>query len=202
MNKTRCPWCGKLIDKEADSEEYRKKYFYYYSVMKLSFGRHYGVCSHCGQIYNNVPRSALISLCVLLGVAVLLPVIPMIAGILFIALLPIMALISSRDSHFKRIDDNNSGVIKYHERQKFKARVIEQYRDMYALDIFPIFKEHDEKEPFSHVSPIFVTKIDAKSTEIEGYWLYEHADNAYFATLGTVHIYDDEGEVVADITFI
>ena len=169
--------------------------------MKLSFGRHYGVCSHCGKIYNNVPRSALISLFIVVGILVIMPVFPLICLAIFI-LLPVLALISSKDSHFKRIDDSNRSVIKYDEKQKFKARVIEQYRDMYDLDIFPIFKEHDEKEPFSHVSPIFVTKIDAKSTEIEGYWLYEHADNAYFATLDTVHIYDDEGEVVADITFI
>ena len=97
--------------------------------MKLSFGRHYGVCSHCGKIYNNVPRSALISLFIVVGILVIMPVFPLICLAIFI-LLPVLALISSKDSHFKRIDDSNRSVIKYDEKQKFKARVIEQYRDM------------------------------------------------------------------------
>ena len=198
MNKTRCPWCGKLVNKEADAEGYRKKYFYMYS--KLSFGRHYGVCAHCGKIYNNVPRAALAGIVILLGVIAISAVFPIL--LCFVPILIIaLVLISSRDTYFKRIDNNNSGVIGYDEKLRFKARVVKQYSDIGKADIFPLFESYDEKSPFSCVSPIWVENFDGKTGELRGYWLYEHCDNLYFASLDSVQLYDDEDKAVADITF-
>ena len=198
MNKTRCPWCGKLIDKEADAEKYRKKYFYFY--LKITFGRHYGICSHCGKIYNNVPRSALISMLILLGLSAISAVFPILLY-LALVLIPVLVLISSRNTHFKRIDDNNSGVVKYDEKLKFKALVLKRYYKIHNTVIYPLFSSHDEQDPFSSVSPIAVSSYDEKTGELVGYWLYEHYDNIYFSTLDCVHLYDDKGNVVADITF-
>ena len=198
MNKTRCPWCGKLIDKQADSSEYAKKHFRLY--LKSSFGRHYGVCSYCQKTYNNIPKSAPICSIVMIGICALAMLFPFLLYVVFALAVPAV-LISSMPAPLKRIDDNNSGVVKYDEALKFKARIIKQYYDMDSLEIFPIFSEYDKHEPFSVASPIFITSVQDNSDTIEGYWLYDHRDNAYFASRDCVHLYDDDGRVVADITF-
>ena len=198
MNRTRCPWCGKLIDKEADSAEYRKKYFYLH--IKISFGRQYGICSHCGKIYNDVPRSALICLIAWFAYFGFLMILP-IAMYSAIIVLPLLVIISSKPSHFKRIDDNLSGVVKHEEKLRAKANICKQYYDILPNEILLLSKDHDAHEPFSRVSPISVSKLDKKSGTLEGYWLYHHCDNAYFASLDQVRLYDDKGNVVADITF-
>ncbi len=198
MNKTRCPWCGKLIDKATDSQKYQKKYFYKY--MRISFGCHYGICHHCEKIYNNVPKSALICSFILLGsfgIAMVFPPIFLLA----ILSIPILVLLSSRGCHFKRIDDYNSGVLKFDEVLKIKAYILKSYYEIWETDILTLFSNFDEQDPFSCVSPISISKIDQKAKLIEGYWLYDHCDNAYFASLDCVHLYDDDGNIVADITF-
>ena len=198
MNRTRCPWCGKLIDKKADSAEYRKKYFYLH--MKISFGRHYGICSHCGKIYNDVPRSALICLIAWFAYFGILMIFP-IAMYSAIIVLPLLVIISSKASHFKRIEENLSGIAKYEDKLKFKSHILAQYYEIRPTELLLLSKDHDAHEPFSRVSPIFITKCDEKSGVIEGYWIYDHFDNAYFASLDQVHLYDDDGNVVADVKF-
>ncbi len=136
---------------------------------------------------------------ILLGLIAISTVFPILLY-LALVLIPVLVLISSRNTHFKRIDDNNSGVIKYEEKLKFKARVIKQYYEIDRSDIFPVFSSHDEQHPFSSVSPIYVSRFNKKTGELEGYWIYEHCDNLYFASLDCVHLYDNDGRVVADIT--
>ena len=84
---------------------------------------------------------------------------------------------------------------------KVKAHIIKTYYEISETEIFPLFSTFDQKEVFSSVSPIFISKFDKKANEIEGYWLYDHCDNAYFASLDQVHLYDDDSNIVADITF-
>jgi hypothetical protein len=139
-----------------------------------------------------------VSIIVLLGILGISWIFPPILYSVVIVV-PLLILISSRSCYFKRIDDNDSGVLKYDEAFKIKGNIVNQYYDLRNLEIYPLFNAHDQKEPFSSVSPIFISKLSKESNEFEGYWLYEHCDNSYFASLDSVHLYDDEGNVVADI---
>jgi hypothetical protein len=96
---------------------------------------------------------------------------------------------------------DNLFTVESDKRLRIKPHVIDQYYELRRGEILLLFKDHDTCEPFSRVSPISVSKLDKKSGTLEGYWLYHHCDNAYFASLDRVHLYDDEGNVVADITF-
>ena len=202
MNRTRCPWCGKLVDKQADARKFAKHRFLY--ILRYRAFTHNGVCSHCGNTYSNTSNKA-ISLYTYIASGVLIslafPLESLILLIVGIALLIFTLLFSLLTLRFRRVYPDNLFTGESDKRLRIKPRVIDQYYEIRRGEILLLFKEHDAHEPFSRVSPISVSKLDKKSGTLEGYWLYHHCDNAYFASLDQVHLYDDDGNVVADVKF-
>lgn len=201
MNKTRCPWCGKLVNKEADAKKYRQKHI---TVGVGAAIRHNGICSHCENIYSCLPDQTIALILLLsslveflLGFCLETWALIALAHVSFGAFI-VVSLITLR---YRRIDSGDRHVEHSDKKLKIKMYVIKQYYNINRANIYPIFANHDERESFSTVSPVFVSKFNKKANEIEGYWLYDHCDNAYFASLDCVHLYDDDGNIVADITF-
>ena len=204
MNRTRCPWCGKLVDKQADARKYAKEYVLTVIFRRGRIFNHHGVCSHCGNAYSNTSNKA-ISLCTYIASGVLIslafPLESLILLIVGIALLIFTLLFSLLTLRFRRVYPDNLFTVESDKRLRIKPRVIDQYYELRRGEILLLFKDHDAHEPFSRVSPISVSKLDEKAGTLEGYWLYDHCDNAYFASLDRVHLYDDDGNVVADVKF-
>lgn len=204
MNKTRCPWCGKLVDKQADARRYAKEYMLTVIFRRGRIFNHHGVCAHCGNAYSNTINTAIklslyIASVVLifsgfsLGIWILIAI-----GLALFIFSLLYFLFATR---FRRIYGDNGFTIENDKNLFVRMRVIDQYYELRRGEILLLFKDHDAHEPFSRVSPISVSKLDEKAGILEGYWLYDHCDNAYFASLDQVHLYDDDGNVVADITF-
>ena len=201
MNKTRCPWCGKLINKENDIKKYRQKYI---TIHVGDAIRYNGICSHCGKIYSKLPNQVVtIFLFLSSVVGILLGIFFDFLPLLVFALIFLgsFIVVSITTMMYRRIDSGNRYVVRYDREFKVKIYVIQQYYEISQCEILLLFSKHDEQEPFSSVSPIFISRFDKKANIIEGYWLYDHCDNAYFASLDCVHLYDDDGNIVADITF-
>jgi hypothetical protein len=198
MNRTRCPWCGKRTndDKSTNAEQR--------SAIERGAAQ---ICPHCRKKYKNkLPPMPLLITAVILCAIILFFILDMFmprsrawgCALLFVT---IIACFKSKFTYFQRINDKTNRTLKLDEKLKFRVTVTKQYYNIDRANIYPIFANHDERESFSTVSPIFISKFDIKANEIEGYWLYDHCDNAYFASLDQVHLYDDDGNVVADVKF-
>lgn len=198
MNKTRCPWCGKCIgnDKSKNNDQQ--------NAIERGATQ---ICPHCRKKYKNKlpPMPLLITAIVLCSIIIffILSLFMPRSHAWGFALLffTIIACFKSKFTYFQRINDETNRTLKLDEKLKFRVAVTKQYYNINRANIYPIFESHDEQEPFSSVSPIFISNFDEKAKVIEGYWLYDHCDNAYFANLDRVHLYDDDGNIVADVTF-
>lgn len=74
-----------------------------------------------------------------------------------------LRLVSLITMRYRRIDSGNRHVEKLYNELKFKIYVIKQYYKIHRGEIFTLFSRYDERESFSTVSPIFISKFDKKA---------------------------------------
>ena len=203
MNKKRCPWCGKIVNKETDARKYGKRYFFH--ILLFRGYHHTGVCSHCDNVYSStthtpIALSAYLTSEVLIVLGLCFSIWVLVwGGLAFLALSLLLSLFTVK---FRQVHPVYTFLtLRNDKKLRVKMHILDQYYELRRGEVLLLFKDHDACEPFSRVSPISVSKLDEKAGVLEGYWLYDHCDNAYFASRDRVHLYDDDGNVVADITF-
>ena len=195
MNRKRCPWCGKIIDKKKDTMSWNDV------VGSPSVPRwlRQANCGYCRNKYGQVPvLSYMLKIDLIVFLLLILAFIFQSGFLFVIAFVPIFFTVlmpySKLDDRGKPREINKDAVCEF--------AIIEKYgiikRDeLYFLD--PCF---DNFEPFSIAAPIQVHHVSKKDEMITGEFLYMHEQNYDYIKKDSCQLYDTEMNLIAKIKFI
>ena len=195
MNRTRCPWCGKKIDKVKDTINLGDV-FENPSVPQMLRKAN---CGHCGRKYGQVPvfRYELKIIFIVILIAILAFVFQ--SGILLVlAFIPFFGAVftpySKLDNKGKTCDTNTDLLC--------KIKVIDKYNNIKRDEVYFLNDCFDNFEPFVLESPIYIRYVSKKSYIVLGEFLYMHEKNYGFIEKDSCDLYDTEMNLTAKIKFI
>ena len=195
MNRTRCPWCGKIIDETKDKDKsFWKHAFPGYSVLKRAD------CAHCGHKYGQFPIFPYLLIIDL--ISLLFIVLSFIFQYGFLLLVAFLALLvdffmhlfmpySKLDDEGKPCDDNPD--------LHCKITMIEKYGEIKRYELYFLNNCFDEFKPFTLASPIYVYYASKKSNTVLGEFLYMNEKNYDYMENGVCDLDDSEMKPVAKI---
>lgn len=192
MNKNRCPWCGKKIERRLDLHVKQKK-----TPLFFRFAR----CHHCGHNYGQHIYS---SKYMRFEFFAFLPIVILSFIFQFYPLLLIYAaslILSCFLIPLTRMDEEEDPVAP-DDILTFKASLIEKEHMIKAHRFYFLTDHFDDCEVFSTVSPICVDSFDQKHNVISGYFLYDHPQNAEYQNKATSMLYDSDGKPIGKIKFL
>lgn len=194
MNRTRCPWCGKTIDKNKDKMLFKDVY----SPAVPQF-LHISNCNHCGHKYGQVPLWKYV---VMIGAGVLLLII--LAFIfqspwLFIGI--IIPVIMFSFMPFSKLNDDGK-ICEINTDLLCKIEIIEKYQKIKCDEIYFLNDNFDDFNPFSSVSPISIYKISKNYDILFGEFLYMNEKNYDYINKDFCFLYDTQMNLAAKIKFI
>ena len=191
MNRRRCPWCGKRIDKNKDK-------IFWQDVIPGYSMLHTANCAHCGRKYGQIP---LFSYVWRIGVVVLLILslafVFQSGLLLFVAVIPCVGFLFMP---YSKLDDKG----RYSETNTdlfCKIKVIEKYKNIKRDDIYFLNDSFDNLEPFVDVSPINIYYVPKKGDIVLGEFLYMNEKNLDFIEKDSCNLYDTEMNLIARIKF-
>ena len=199
MNKKRCPWCGKIIDKEKDKTLWKDRY-----TSSVPRFLHLADCSHCRHKYGQVPMlyPHLLKITVLL---VLLAVLTFVLQSWILLALLFLAIGLDIFLHVKtpysKLDDKG----KSHEKNTdldCEIEILEKYGEINRYEIYFLNNNFDAFEPFVLASPIHVYSINKKSNTALGEFLYMNEKNYDYIQKDSCELYDTEMNLIAKIKFV
>lgn len=192
MNRTRCPWCGKIIDRSKDKILWRDV------VERRATPRmlHQANCSHCGHKYGQIPvMRYVLAIVFLVLLIVILGFVFQSAVLLVASVIPCFLLLfmpySKLDDEGKPCDDNPD--------LHCKITMIEKYGEIKRYELYFLNNCFDEFEPFTLASPIYVYYASKKSNTVLGEFLYMNEKNYDYMENGVCDLYDSEMKPVAKI---
>lgn len=192
MNRTRCPWCGKKIDRNKDKIRWE-------DVVDKRVTPEYlrqANCSHCGHKYRQVPvmRYVLAILAVVLFLVVLALIVQSVM-LLLASVLPFFLLLRMP---YSKLDDTGkpsevSGDL------LCEITILEKLGKIRRDDLYFLDAGFDGFEPFTHASPICVYEASKKSNTVFGEFLYRNEQNFAYMEREFCVLYDTEMNPVAKI---
>lgn len=198
MNRKRCPWCGKVIDKAKDKDHsFWQNAFPGYSIL------HKADCSYCGHKYGQFPIFPRLLMMNLLVVVLVVLTFAFQSAILFVLLLVSIVLdlfmhvfmpYSKLDDRGKPSEENTDLYCKF--------VVLEKYSQIKCYELYFLNDCFDNFDTFVLSSPIQVYSIPKKSNIISGEYIYMHEKNDDYMKKDSCELYDSEMNLIAKIKFI
>lgn len=195
MNRTRCPWCGKRIDKSKDTMSWQDV-FASPSVPRML---RKAKCGHCGKKYGQVPIVQF-----MLGIGIVVAVLTVLSLafasvlLLFFAfatgLLGCLTPYSKLDDKGKACDEDPALVC--------EIAVIEKYQKLRHYELYFLDTSIDEQKPFTMVAPIEVHGTSPKGDVLYGEFLYKHEKNQVHLQEASCLLYDTKMNLAAKIRFV
>ena len=194
MNITRCPWCGKIIDKSKDAILWK-------DIISSSVPRmlRKANCGHCGHKYGQVPIFPYI-LIFLIPVPILL-CLGIILQSVFLLLLSITPCFLFMLMPYSKLDDGGK-LCDTSTDLLCNFSVIEKYGKIKRDELYFLDDSFDSFEPFILASPINICCTSKKSNLVLGEFLYMHKKNYDYIDKNECNLYDTNMNLVAKIRFI
>ena len=194
MNRKRCPWCGKMIDRKKDTQSLNDL------VGSPSVPRmlRQAKCGHCHHTYGQVPPR---SFDVKIGLAVMLLLAAAFifrSGVLFVlAFAPVFLFaltpyVKLEDTGRPRGED--AGL-------RCAFTVTEQYERLKPGGLYFLENSFDDFPPFSLVPPIRIRHVSRRDNTVYGEFLYRHVSLDSYCQKDSCPLYDTDGNPAARITF-
>lgn len=190
MNRKRCPWCGKVIDKSKDTVLFSP------AVPRMLRTAN---CGHCGHKYGQVPI-----LHYALGIiifAVTMIVLSLIFQSVVLLGLGLLAFLLSCFFPFSKLNDDGK-TCEVNTDLLCKFAVLEKYGEIKRHELYFLDNSFDGFEPFVLASPLDVYFIDKKGDTVSGEFLYMHEKNYEYIEKDSCELYDTKMNLVAKIKFI
>lgn len=197
MNRTRCPWCGKRIDRTKDKD----KSFWQYSIPGYSMLRR-ADCTHCGHKYGQFPIYPYLFICDLLVLVIV--VLLFIFQSYFLLFVSFLALLSDFFMHllmpYSKLDDKGKP---YEDNSDLHCKmvIIEKYGEIKRYDLYFLDNRFDDFEPFTLASPIYIYYVSSKSSMALGEFLYMSPKNYDYIGQESCDLYDTQMNLIAKIKF-
>lgn len=195
MNRTRCPWCGKRIDKSKDTMSWQDV-FASPSVPRML---RKAKCGHCGKKYGQVPIVQF-----MLGIGIVVAVLTVLSLAFASVLLLFFAFATGLLgclTPYSKLDDKGKACDKDLE-LVCEISVIEKYQKIRRYDLYFLDTAIDAKKPFASASPIEVLDISKNGDLLHGEFLYRHEGNRAYLKEENYPLYDTKMNLVAKIRFV
>ena len=194
MNRKRCPWCGKKIDRDKDIVLGRDVFLSPSVPRMLRMAN----CGHCGHKYGQAP---LFPYVLRIGLVVLLVVILAFvfqSGFLFVAaFMPVFLFVlmpySKLDDRGKPCETNTDLLCEF--------VILDQYDKIKRDELYFLDDCFDDFDPFILASPIHIHYVSKKSDIVQGAFLYMHEKNFDSIKKDSCHLYDTKMNLIAKIEF-
>lgn len=192
MNRRRCPWCGKRIDKKKDKIFWR-------DVIPGHSMLHTANCAHCGHKYGQIPLFPYVWKIGLLTFLIFILSFVFKSGVLFVGAAIPCALFLFMP--YSKLDDKGRPC-EFDESLEYQIKVLDKYGKIKRDELYFLNNCIDSFEPFSLVAPICIRYIHSKTNIILGEFLYIHKQNYDFIERDSCDLYDTEMNLIAKIKFI
>ena len=156
MNRTRCPWCGKKIDKNKDTILWRDVIASPSVPQMLRKAN----CGHCLHKYGQVPIFQHVLRIILTVILAVILAFVLQSGILFVlAFIPFFWLAFTPYSKL----DNNGKICEVNTDLLCKIMIIEKYNKINRYELYFFNDCFDDFDPFVLASPIHIYHTSKKS---------------------------------------
>ena len=195
MNRTRCPWCGKIIDKYKDKAEWKDR------IDNPSVSRRFVLarCSHCRHKYGQVFFSPYVLTLYALGiVALFFGLVLKFVPLLFV---PVVCLFLSHLAPYSKLNEDCTAT---EEREEliYDIAIIESYGKIKPYEIYFLEDNFDSFEPFIPASPVQINRVSNKKGKACGSFLYMNENNCIFTERDECNLYDTDMVLAAKIKFL
>lgn len=194
MNTTRCPWCGKIIDKKLDKADWKDR------LANPSVSRifHLAKCSHCGNKYGQASFSPYMLTIWLLGVALF--ILGLILQFFPLLLAPLLCVFLGQFAPYSKLDDE-CRIVEEREELMCYLEIVESYGKIRPYEIYFLENNFDAFEPFILASPIHINRVLKKKGIAFGSFLYMNEKNYNHINGDSCNLYDTDMVLVAKIKF-
>ena len=195
MNRKRCPWCGKRIDKNKDTILWRDV------IASPSVPRmlRKANCGHCGRKYGQVPVFQHVLRIVFIVIFALVLAFALQSGILFV--LAFTTFFWLAFTPYSKLDDQGK-TCEANTDLMCKMMIIEKYNKINRYELYFLNDCFDDFDPFILASPIHIYDASKKSNIVLGEFLYMHQKNHDYIQKDSCELYDTEMNLIAKIKFI
>ena len=195
MNRTRCPWCGKRIDKVKDRDKV--------SWQDMSLGHsmlHKANCSHCGHKYGQFPVFPYLFKMDMLVLLLVILVFVFQSALLFAALFLLLFLnvFLHLSMSYSKLDDTGKPVEENTDLY-CKMKILEKYGKIKRYELYFLNDSFDGFETFTQAAPIYIYFVSQKSDTVLGEFLYMHEKNYDFMEKESCELYDTSMNLIARI---
>ena len=198
MNRKRCPWCGKKIDKTKDKD----KSFWQYAIPGYSILKR-ADCTHCGHKYGQFPIYPHLLICDLL--VLLFVILLFIFQSVLLLVVAILSLLLDLFIHlfmpYSKLDDKGKPC-EDNSDLHCKMVIIEKYGEIKRYELYFLNDCFDDYKPFVLASPICVYYASNKSNTVFGEFLYMNEKNYDYIGQENCDLYDTEMKLIAKIKFV
>ena len=195
MNRKRCPWCGKRIDKKKDSILWRDVIASPSVPQMLRKAN----CGYCGHKYGQVPVFQHLLRIVLIAILIVVFALTFQSVILFVfAFTPFFGLVFTP---YSKLDDTGK-ICEVNSDLLCKMMIIEKYNKIKHDELYFLNNCFDDFDPFVPVSPIHIYYVSKKGNIVSGEFLYIHEKNYDFIKEDSCDLYDTEMNLIAKIKFL
>lgn len=195
MNRKRCPWCGKIIDKKKDTISWD-------DVFSPSVPRmlRQANCGHCRHKYGQVPLFPYV-LKIVVTVILLLVVAFVFQQFGFLFVLAFMPMLLYSLIPYSKLDDRGKPC-ETNTDLLCEIVIIDKYDKIKRDELYFLDDRFDDSEPFVLASPIRIYHIPKKGDTVLGEFLYMNEENYNYINKDSCGFYDTEMNLVAKIKFI
>ena len=195
MNRTRCPWCGKIVDKKKDTVSWRDV------VVSPSVPRmlRQANCGHCRNKYGQVPVLSYNLKIDLIVILLLIAAFVLQSGFLFvIAFVPVFFSVFTP---YAKLDDRGE-LREINTDLLCEFVIIDTYDKIKRDELYFLDDCFDKFESFSLASPIQVNDVSKKDDTVSGEFLYMHEKNYDYMKKESCELYNTDMKLVARIKFV
>lgn len=192
MNRTRCPWCGKIIDKKLGKAEWKDR------LANPSVSRifHMAKCSHCGNKYGQASFSPYMLTIWLLGVALF--ILGLVLQFFPLLFAPILVVLLGQFAPYSKLDEDCCAVEK-REELMCDLEIVERYGKITPYEIYFLEDNFDSFEPFILASPIQIDRVLKKKGVASGSFLYMSEKNYNYINSDICNLYNTDMVLVAKV---
>jgi len=194
VNRKRCPWCGKIIDKKKDTVSW-SDVMGSPSVPRMLRQAN---CGHCRHKYGQVPLPIYVLKISIIVVLLLIVAFIFQSGFLFV--IAFFAIFFTVLIPYSKLDDSGK-LLEINTDLLCEIVIVDKYDKIKRGEIYFLDNCFDDFEPFVLASPIQVHHISQKDKTVLGEFLYMHERNYDYIKKDSCQLYDTEMNLIAKIKF-
>ena len=199
MNRKRCPWCGKIINKYKDTISWQDV------ISSPSVPRmlRKANCGHCKHKYGQVPifphlmkMNILLVLLAVLTFALqsVILLVLLILSVFLDVFLHVTMQYSKLDEKGKPAEENSD--------LNCEMEILEKYGKLKPYELYFLNNDFDDFEPFVLASPVHVCSVNKKSDTVLGEFLYMNENNYDYIEKDSCELYDTEMNLIGIVKFL